>query len=138
MEKVTTRGDFPHVHPVCKRFHADDALWSIKLIDFLGLSILDIGYQLAVSVNQRVMHDSAHGFPVLAPVLPIRVLALPSPHFRHRPVPLRRFRVDLSPIGFDHVVDTLPIHSLVAILAAQAQHHGATGHAKAAEQNHHE
>ena len=84
------------------------------------------------------MQNAAHSLPVLAPILAVRVLALPRPHFSHSPVPLRRLGVDVAPIGLDQVVEALPVHPLAAILATQSQHHGATGHAKAAEQDHHE
>ena len=138
MEQMATRGDFPHVHPVRERFHADDALWRIKLIDFLGLSILDIGYQLAVFVNQRCMQYSAHRLSVLPPILSIRILALSRPHLCHHPISIRRFSIDVASIGFDQIVEAFTIDPLISIFAAKSEHDGTASHTKAAEQDHHE
>ena len=52
MEQVTARRNLSNISSIGKNLHADDALWCVELVDFLGLAVFDIWNQFAIPVNQ--------------------------------------------------------------------------------------
>ena len=52
MEDVTARGDLSDISAVSESLHANDALWSVELVDFLRFAVLDNRDQFGVAVNK--------------------------------------------------------------------------------------
>lgn len=48
---MATRRDLSNIGIVFEGFHADDALWSVELIDFFRLLVLNKRNELSVSVD---------------------------------------------------------------------------------------
>lgn len=135
---MAARWNFTNLYSILESFHAYDALWGVEFVDFLGFAILKVGYQLAVSINQRVVKDTSHGFTILATVLAIGVLALASTHLRDYSVSIGCFCVNIASVSFSKFFQALAVDTLVSVLTAQSEHYSAAGHTKAAKQNHHE
>jgi len=52
---MAARRDLSNVGVVIEDFHADDALWSVELIDFFRLLVLNKRNELTVSTDQGVV-----------------------------------------------------------------------------------
>ena len=138
MENVTARGNLSDIGAVSENFHADDALWSVELVDFLCFAVFNIRDQLGVAVNKGVMHHASHSFAVLSSVLGLRMRSLASPQLGKNTVSNRRLSIYISFVGRCLFIETLAVNPLVSVLAAKSEHDRAASHAEAAQEDHHE
>ena len=84
------------------------------------------------------MHHAPHGFAVLPSILLVRLGSLASPQLGKNPISNRRLRIYIAVIGRRHFIETLTVDPLISVLAAKPEHNRATGHAEAAQEDHHE